>query len=168
MAPAPLAECRYGIKPRSPGVGAMLEFRQASGPVAQRPPFLRISHLGSAAIILFAHGARDPQWAEPFHAIRAQLQAARADTSVELAFLELMTPSLETAVAQLAARGAQRIIVVPLFMAQGGHLKQDLPLLVGKIREQHPQLQLQVLPAIGDAPEILQAITDWVLRSASA
>ena len=79
-----------------------------------------------------------------------------------------MTPSLEAAVAEAAARGAKRIVLVPLFMAQGGHLKQDLPLLVAKIRERHPQLELQVLPAIGNAPEILRAITDWVLRSASA
>ena len=49
-------------------------------------------------------------------------------------------------------------------MAQGGHLKQDLPLLVGKIRERHPQLELRLMPAIGDAPEILQAISAWVLR----
>jgi sirohydrochlorin cobaltochelatase len=87
---------------------------------------------------------------------------------VELAFQDFMTPSLEAAVAQSAAQGAKRIVLVPLFMAQGGHLKQDLPLLVGKLREQHPQLELQVLPAIGDAPEILQAIADWVLRAAMA
>ena len=124
--------------------------------------------MSDQAIILFAHGARDPEWAAPFVIIRRQLQAARPDAQVELAFLEFMTPSLEAAVAQSAARGAQRIVLVPLFLAQGGHLKQDLPLLVGKISERHPQLELRVLPAIGDAPEILQAITDWVLRGASA
>jgi hypothetical protein len=43
-----------------------------------------------------------------------------------------------------------------------------LPLLVEQVRRRHPQLELQVLPAIGDAPEILQAIADWVLRTASA
>ena len=121
--------------------------------------------MSDRAIILFAHGARDPDWAAPFGIIKQQLQAARPDTQVELAFQDFMTPSLEAAVAQSAAQGAKRIVLVPLFMAQGGHLKQDLPLLVGKLREQHPQLELQVLPAIGDAPEILQAITDWVLRS---
>ncbi len=120
------------------------------------------------AIILFAHGARDPEWAVPFGIIKQQLQAARPEVQVELAYQDFMTPSLEAAVAQSAARGAQRIVLVPLFMAQGGHLKQDLPLLVAKILEQHPQLDLRVMPAIGDAPEILQAITDWVLRGASA
>ena len=123
--------------------------------------------MSDEAIILFAHGARDPEWAAPFGIIQRQLQAARPDTLVELAFQDFMTPTLDAAVAQSAAQGAKRIVLVPLFMAQGGHLKQDLPLLVGKIREQHPQIELQVMPAIGDAPEILQAISDWVLRSAS-
>jgi sirohydrochlorin cobaltochelatase len=123
--------------------------------------------MSDQAIILFAHGARDSEWAAPFGIIKQQLQAARPEVLVELAFQEFMTPSLEAAVAQAAARGAKRIVLVPLFMAQGGHLKQDLPPLVGKIRRQHPQLELQVLPAIGDAPEILQAITDWVLRKIS-
>jgi sirohydrochlorin cobaltochelatase len=112
---------------------------------------------------LFAHGARDPEWALPFGIIKAQLQAARPQVLVELAFQEFMTPSLELAVSQSAAQGVTRIVLVPLFLAQGGHLKQDLPLLVGKIRELHPSLELQLMPAIGDAPEILQAITDWVL-----
>ena len=124
--------------------------------------------MNELAIILFAHGARDPEWAAPFGIIQRQLQAARPDTQVELAFQDFMRPTLDEAVAQSAARGARRIVLVPLFMAQGGHLKQDLPLLVGKIREQHPQLELQLMPAIGDVPEILQAIGDWVLRGASA
>ena len=123
--------------------------------------------MSSQAIILFAHGARDPDWALPFGIIQAQLQAARPGMHVALAFQDFMMPTLDVAVAQAAAQGAKHIVLVPLFMAQGGHLKQDLPLLVGRIRQQHPQLDLRVTPAIGDAPEILQAISDWVLRSAS-
>ena len=122
--------------------------------------------MSDRAIILFAHGARDPEWALPFGIIQKQLQAARPDTRIELAFQDFMTPTLEQAVARSAAQGAKRMVLVPLFMAQGGHLKQDLPRMVGKIREQHPQLELQLMPAIGDAPEILQAISDWVLRGA--
>ena len=123
--------------------------------------------MSDQAIVLFAHGARDAEWAAPFCSIQKQLQAARPEVQVALAFQDFMTPTLDAAVAQSAAQGAKRVVLVPLFMAQGGHLKQDLPVLVGKIRAQHPQLDLQVMPAIGDAPEILRAITDWVLRSAA-
>lgn len=120
------------------------------------------------AIILFAHGARDPEWAQPFNVIRQQLQAARPDVPIELAFLEVMTPTLEQAVERVQAQGAKRVVLVPLFMAQGGHLKQDLPQLAQRIREQHPQLELQLLSAIGEVPEILRAIADWVLRTTAA
>jgi sirohydrochlorin cobaltochelatase len=122
----------------------------------------------SQAIILFAHGARDPDWAAPFIIIKQQLQAARPQLQVDLAFQDFMSPTLEQAVAQAVARGAKRAVLVPLFMAQGGHLKQDLPRLVARISDRHPELEFQVMSAIGEAPEILQAITDWVLRGAPA
>ena len=83
--------------------------------------------MSDQAIILFAHGARDPEWAAPFGLIQQQLQAARPDVLVLVAFQEFMAPSLDAAVAQSAAQGAQRIVLVPLFMAQGGHLKRDVP-----------------------------------------
>jgi sirohydrochlorin cobaltochelatase len=124
--------------------------------------------MNEPAIILFAHGARDPDWAAPFNIIRRQLQSARPQTLVQLAFQDFMAPTLEQAVAQAVAGGARRVLLVPLFMAQGGHLKQDLPRLVAEIRGQHPQLEVRVMPAIGDAPEVLQAIGDWVLRGADA
>ncbi len=124
--------------------------------------------MSELAIILFAHGARDADWAAPFRIIQQQVQAARPGVQVELAFQDFMTPTLEDAVAQSVARGVRHIVLVPLFMAQGGHLKQDLPRMVGKIHEQHPQLELQLMPAIGDAPEILRSISDWILRGASA
>jgi sirohydrochlorin cobaltochelatase len=46
------------------------------------------------ALILFAHGARDPEWALPFEKIRALVSSQRPDLVVELAYLELMTPRL--------------------------------------------------------------------------
>ncbi|MBE0612541.1 MAG: CbiX/SirB N-terminal domain-containing protein [Burkholderiales bacterium] len=122
----------------------------------------------SQAIILFAHGARDPEWAVPFGIVKQQVQAARPEAQVELAFQDFMTPTLEAAVERAAAQGARRVTVVPLFMAQGGHLKQDLPRMVAKLREQHPLLEFRVMSAIGEAPEILQAISDWVSRGAAA
>ena len=116
------------------------------------------------AIILFAHGARDPEWAAPFRVIREQVKLQRPEVAVELAFLEFMSPPLESAVAQLIAGGARRITLVPLFMAQGGHLKHDLPLLIERIRAANPGVSLKVAPAVGDVPDILQAISAWVVR----
>ena len=115
------------------------------------------------ALVLFAHGARDPQWAEPFKRIQAAIRARRNGAVVELAFLELMQPALADAINQLVADGHRRITIAPLFMAQGGHLRNDLPKLLDSIRAVHAGVEITVLPAVGDVETILNAIADWLV-----
>lgn len=113
------------------------------------------------AILLFAHGARDPAWAEPFRRIQARLRSAEPAAVVELCFLELMSPSLPEAVASLAAQGVGLVTIVPLFLAQGGHLKQDLPKIVDQARQAHRQMDIRITSAIGDSETLTDAIADW-------
>lgn len=116
-----------------------------------------------SSIILFAHGARDPEWAAPFRRIAARLREARPNLPVQLAFLELMQPALADAVAGMAADGIKRITLVPLFLAQGGHLKEDLPRLLDDVRRRHPGVTIDVTEAIGDSAVLTAAIADWAL-----
>ncbi len=113
------------------------------------------------ALVLFAHGARDPQWAAPLEALRAAL-APRHD--VELAFLEMMTPTLDQAVARLAARGARRIRVVPVFRGQGAHTKRDLPELAAAAGARHPGVTLELEPVLGEQPEVIAAHAAAIAR----
>ena len=117
-------------------------------------------------LVLFAHGARDPGWARPFEAIRERVRAQRPEMPVRLAYLEIMSPTLEEAIGQVAADGASSVIVFPLFMAQGPHLKQDLPRLLDAIRPAHPNLPIALETAVGDVPELLDAIAGWILQRA--
>ena len=119
--------------------------------------------MAASAIILFAHGARDPEWAQPFKKIKRLLEAKRPGTTIELAFLELMQPALPDAVAKLAETGHRLITIAPLFMAQGGHLKNDLPKILDALRADYPQTTISLLPAIGDVNPILETIADWLV-----
>lgn len=115
------------------------------------------------AIVLFAHGARDPEWARPFEAIRDRIRTARPECPIELAYLEVMSPNLEQAIASLLQQGASAITVFPLFMAQGGHLKHDLPRILEAIRAGNPHVPIALETAVGDVPELLDAIAAWVM-----
>ena len=121
--------------------------------------------VASSAIILFAHGARDPEWALPFKKIQRAIKAKQPGTAVELAFLEIMEPPLADAVARLARAGHRRITVAPLFMAQGGHLKHDLPRIIDALRTDHPGTEIKLLPPVGDVDAILNAISDWLVSA---
>ncbi len=117
------------------------------------------------AIIFFGHGARDPRWREPFDRLAALWREQQPDTSVELAFLEMMQPSLEEAVATLVSAGATQITIVPVFFGQGGHLRNDFPVLLEECRGKFPNIQLSTTPAVGENLAVLQAIVDFGTRA---
>lgn len=114
-------------------------------------------------IVLFAHGARDPEWALPFEAIRDRIRNARPECPIALAYLESMVPTLEDAVSNVVVQGAAAITIFPLFMAQGGHLKHDLPRIVAAIRQGYPHVPIALESAMGDVPQIRDAIAGWVV-----
>src|SRR5262249_53512768 len=120
----------------------------------------------TSALILFAHGAREPGWAEPFRAVRDRVAASRADLSVAVAFLELLSPGLDVCVDGLVAAGHRRITVAPLFLALGGHLRRDLPRLLDGIRARHAGVRIDLLPPIGEEPALLDAIAGWLVNAA--
>ncbi len=116
-----------------------------------------------SSLILFAHGSRDPKWAEPFKAIQSLIRAQAPDVPVELAFLELMQPGIQECLMLLAKQGVKRVSVVPIFLAAGRHLREDLPALIAPIQQQFPELKINVSAPIGDLPEIQAAIAKLAL-----
>jgi sirohydrochlorin cobaltochelatase len=119
------------------------------------------------ALILFAHGARDPRWAEPFEAIAASVRECAPQLKVRLAFLELMTPELGAAADALAAEGATRIDILPLFLGTGGHIRRDLPPLIDAIRARHPGVDTRLHAAAGEAAVIQTALARHAIDLAS-
>lgn len=112
----------------------------------------------SRGLILFAHGARDARWAEPFEAIAARARMLQPSLDVRLAFLELMTPTLAEAGAAMAAAGQTQVDVVPLFLGTGGHVREDLPAQMKAVRAAHPGVQWRLHRAIGEQPDVIAAI----------
>ncbi|WP_042887023.1 sirohydrochlorin chelatase [Cupriavidus necator] len=117
------------------------------------------------ALVLFAHGARDARWREPFDRLQQKLATALPQCEVRLAFLELMSPSLPESLADLAANGVTEVTVVPVFFGQGGHLRRDLPALLDQCRQTHPRLRIHCATAVGEADAVLDAIAAYCIAS---
>jgi sirohydrochlorin cobaltochelatase len=111
-------------------------------------------------LILLAHGARDPSWAAPFEAVAARVSERAPDTEVRLAFLELMTPGLADAGAELVRQGCVRIDVVPVFLGTGGHVRRDVPAQLAALRDAHPGTSWTLHEALGETPHVIAALAD--------
>ncbi len=122
--------------------------------------------MARTALILLAHGARDPEWALPLRRVCAQVRAQAPQLRAELAFLDFLSPNLHESAAALATEGFERIVVLPMFIAAGGHLKRDVPLLLEELRGLYPRISFEQAAALGDADAMIQAMVAHVLALA--
>lgn len=118
------------------------------------------------AIVLFAHGSRDPLWHKPIEAVAQAIAQRQPDAIVRCAYLELSTPSLPEVGAELAGRGVTQIRVFPMFLGIGKHAREDLPQLMADLRAAHPGVQFELLPAAGESPRLTALMAELALGSA--
>ena len=110
------------------------------------------------AVVLFAHGSRDPLWHKPIEAVAHTLSDSHPETVVRCAYLELSTPDLATVCADLAGLGCGHIAVVPMFLGVGRHAREDLPVLVEELRITYPATVFELKPAVGEDPRLIQLL----------
>ncbi|QEA38015.1 cobalamin biosynthesis protein CbiX [Pistricoccus aurantiacus] len=120
----------------------------------------------SHALILLAHGSRDPRWRAPFEELTATL-AARSATPLRLAFMELSEPSLESTAAELENAGVTQADVLPLFFAAGRHLREDVPGQLEALRQANPGIRLDLLAPVGDHPAFVDALASIIEAQAA-
>ena len=123
----------------------------------------RPGHNAQRAIVLFAHGSRDPLWHRPIQAVADAIALRAPATPVACAYLELSTPDLHAACAGLIGRGANALNIVPMFLGVGKHAREDLPALMTQIRQHWPDVDFQLQAAVGENPRLISLLADIAL-----
>ena len=120
------------------------------------------------AIILFAHGSRDPLWHKPIQAVAERIAQRSPSTVVRCAYLELTEPDLPHVATTLVAEGATSLCVVPMFLGVGRHAREDLPELITGLKSAHPDIQISCQPAVGEQTALLDLLADIALGQADS
>jgi len=100
------------------------------------------------ALVLLAHGSRDPQSATTINALTEVVRCMRPDLRIEEAYLDLCEPNLDEVVARLAAEGFGEIVVVPLLLTEAFHAKVDVP-VAAKLAAQKHDVKIEVTKVLG-------------------
>ena len=119
------------------------------------------------AIVLFAHGSRDPLWHRPIQDVAACIIANDPKAIVECAYLELSSPDLHTTSSKLIESGVQSIHITPMFLGVGKHAREDLPELVHNLREQFPSVQFHLQRAVGEDERLINLLALIAAESVS-
>jgi sirohydrochlorin ferrochelatase len=77
------------------------------------------------ALLLIAHGSRNPEANEDLCHVARSLEA-RGHPTVEASFLELAEPGIDEGGRRCVVRGGERVVLVPYFLSAGVHVRRDL------------------------------------------
>lgn len=117
-------------------------------------------------VVLLGHGSRAVvDEANQFlirmaEMVRAELGLAH----VEPAFMNprSLRQDLAGAVRALVDRGVRRLVVAPVFLTDGLHLRRDIPAEVERLRAAYPEVEIRLAAHLGCDPRILAVILDRI------
>lgn len=78
---------------------------------------------------------------------------------VQVAFLELALPSIETALDECFNNGTHEVSVLPYFLSSGTHVVNDVPREIAAAQEKWPDKVITMLPHIGAADTMVSLIS---------
>lgn len=121
--------------------------------------------MSAPALVLLAHGSRDPRSAATIEGLAGRVAGLRPDLRIEHGFLELAEPSHDRVIDRLAAEGHEEIVVVPLLLSQVHHARGDVPSVVARANDRHRGLRVRASDVLGVEAAFLDVL-DRRLRTA--
>jgi sirohydrochlorin cobaltochelatase len=126
------------------------------------PQLVALGMPTDSSVLIVAHGSRDQaarmEFVEQARAIAAELPDIRVEHAV-LEFPGDHAPSIGDAVDALAPT-AKRLVVLPLFLFDAGHVRRDVPAELAAARERSPHLEINILPQVGEDDGLLEVLAD--------
>ncbi|GAA3974078.1 CbiX/SirB N-terminal domain-containing protein [Streptomyces marokkonensis] len=112
---------------------------------------------GTPALVVVAHGSRDPRALSTVRALLDRVRALRPALPVRLGHIELNEPRLP---GTLAALGDGDAVLVPLLLSRGHHVKQDIPEMAAAAAA-----RTRVAAPLGPHPLLVDALHDNLLEA---
>ncbi|MYW65546.1 sirohydrochlorin chelatase [Streptomyces sp. SID8379] len=110
------------------------------------------------ALVLVAHGSRDPGALATVTELVERIRALRPGLTVRLGHIELNEPLLTDT---LAALPAGRAVLVPLLLSRGHHVKHDIPAAA----DAASHLLTRVAAPLGPHPLLVDALHDRLVEA---
>ena len=122
------------------------------------------------ALVLLSHGSR----LEASNQEMMELGQRMADIShqpfdkIQCAFQQFAQPAFETVMEELARNGTRDVVVCPLFLSSGNHVRVDLPEMIAKAAGRYPDIKISLTPHIGGLKGLDRFLLEQVLAHAAA
>ncbi|MBS4021047.1 MAG: CbiX/SirB N-terminal domain-containing protein [Dethiobacter sp.] len=114
------------------------------------------------AILLVGHGSRRDEANKALERLCGLVGEKRGGAIVAHAYLQFAAPDLPAALGMLAATEVEEVIIVPVFLCEGVHIKEDIPAILAAEAAKYPHMRLVPAPVLGIDQRMAQIVWDRV------
>lgn len=109
------------------------------------------------SLVIAGHGTRHAEGAAVAADLVARVRALLPGVRVEAGFVELTPPTISEALSGVLSEENGPVVVVPLMLGAGGHVRDDIPEAVDRAAQVNPGLTIQITRHLGAPAGMIDA-----------
>lgn len=111
----------------------------------------------TVCVVIVGHGSRQTGANDEFETLVTAFRQAHPEFDVRRGYIELAAPSLDVTLSELVTEGYRgTVVLLPLFLFQAGHAKNDLPLAIARARLAGAEMPIVIAQALGVSREMVE------------
>lgn len=114
------------------------------------------------AVVVIGHGSKLAGSDDAMGRTVDSLRRKEPDTLVQIAFLEIQSPTIQEAIELVLRHGAEEVVLVPYFVQTGRHVTQDIPKIASEAQAKYPKKKFRLARYLGFDERIVSVVRDRI------
>lgn len=114
------------------------------------------------AVLVLAHGSREKNTEKTLEMV---VEGVRKKIDIGLiseAYLQFSEKNMEAGIQDLMAKGAKEITIVPYFLFEGVHIREDIPSEIDGLKQKYPNIKIHFGKILGNDERLIDILVDRI------
>lgn len=116
-------------------------------------------------ILVLAHGSRAKETEQTLESIVGMVREKLPEYVIKAAFMEFGSPNIAAGLSALMDMGCTEVAVMPYFLFNGIHIKEDIPQEIAAFTAKHPALNVKLGRTLGTDARLADLLADRIRES---
>lgn len=114
------------------------------------------------AVLVLAHGSREKDTEKTLESIMERVKEKIGIELISEAYLQFSERNLEVGIKDLVTQGAKEITILPYFLFEGVHIREDIPGEIETLKVGYPEIKIHFGRTLGTDERLVDILVDRI------
>jgi len=113
-------------------------------------------------LLIVGHGSRRKETEQILESVVEMARKKLPEIPAEIAYMEFSKRDIPAGLDSLIAQGVDDIAVVPYFLFDGVHIREDIPQMIGEYKSAHTEIKFKMGNPLGADRRLAAVLADRI------